>query len=114
MTENGGTGTQHTCDYCRAVIDVSRPDAMIVSVNRRVDGDEWGDDSFVSGDLVQLRFCHQRHAADYLARTALPQGTPAFPMSNVTLVTLIVGVLLVLGLAAYGAVELWREAVSTR
>ena len=65
-------GITATCDYCRATIDTSSDDALIVEVRRRVDADEWGDSFIVSGGRDIFRFCSQAHLATYMERTPLP------------------------------------------
>lgn len=62
----------YTCDYCRAAIDTSSDDSLIVTVHRRVDDDEWGDEFFCSGGNDVFRFCSQAHLASHMERTPLP------------------------------------------
>lgn len=64
--------SDYTCDYCRAVIDTASDESLIVTVHRRVDDDEWGDDDFISGGTDVFRFCSQAHLTTYMERTPLP------------------------------------------
>lgn len=66
---------QFPCDYCRATIDTSSDDALIVTVSRRVDDDEWEDDVFISGVDHTFRFCKQEHLSAYMENTPLPPLT---------------------------------------
>lgn len=64
--------TTYQCFLCRATIDITSDEAMIVNVHRRIDEDEWGDDWFVDSAKDTFRFCSQAHLAQYMQQYPLP------------------------------------------
>lgn len=103
------------CDYCRAAINPGLDTSLLVGVYRRVDEDEWGDDSstLVSGNEVTFRYCSQQHAAQHLERIPLP---PISASDDAGALAAFVAVVVGLGLVAltvYGGVQFWQEVAST-
>ncbi|TCI99784.1 hypothetical protein [Aeromicrobium sp. IC_218] len=100
------------CDECRELFDPETEGALLLTVRRGVDADEWDDSWIVSGNRLDLRFCSQAHAAEHLATRELPHPAPededeAWALSDY--VGLIV-MLTLLGCAGYGLYALVRTA----
>lgn len=64
--------TTYECSFCHVPIDVRSEDAMIVTVHRLVDENEWDDDDFVTGAQDTFRFCSQAHLAEHARTVPLP------------------------------------------
>ena len=106
--------SEYTCDYCRATIDTTSDESLIVSVHRRVDHDEWGDSDFISGGTDLFRFCSQAHLATYMERTLLPPARSEDDeelglIGGLILFLIAVVILLLASGAAYGLYQLVQD-----
>ncbi|MGI9084552.1 MAG: hypothetical protein ACR2FE_04585 [Aeromicrobium sp.] len=105
-------GDAPTCDYCRGTIDTSSDASLIVTIHRRVDADEWGDESFMSGGDDMFRFCSRAHLATYMERTPLPPAHDDESLGPLGVIFLVVLGLVMLSLAigaAYGLYMLGQD-----
>jgi hypothetical protein len=103
--------TSYSCDYCRATIDTSSDLPLIVGVHRRVDDDEWADDTFVSGESRWFRYCSQAHLAQHMARAPLPPVDLETHGAGKGLAWAVAGALVLVVLAGFGATDLVRHLV---